>query len=69
MLAGRFHCAVKRTPTEVQRALAYVLLNARKHYRERRRRVPPLVLDGASLRRRSFARTNFAASKPGPAAR
>ncbi|MCY3623434.1 MAG: hypothetical protein OXH68_17215, partial [Gammaproteobacteria bacterium] len=29
-------------------ALAYVLLNARKHYRERRGRKPPVVLDGAS---------------------
>ena len=66
MLAGRFHCAVKRTPTEVQRALAYVLLNARKHYRERRRRVPPLVLDGASLRRRSFARTKLRGQQARP---
>ena len=48
VLADRFHHAVKRTPTEVRRALAYVLLNARKHYRQRRRRVPPVVLDGAS---------------------
>ena len=28
--------------------MAYVLLNARKHYRERRGRKPPVVLDGAS---------------------
>ena len=48
VLADRFHHVVKRTPTEVRRALAYVLLNARKHYRERRRRTPPVVLDGAS---------------------
>jgi len=34
VLADRFHHVVKRTPTEVRRALAYVLLNARKHYRE-----------------------------------
>ena len=39
---------LKRTPTEVRRALAYVLLNIRKHYRQRRRRIPPIVLDGAS---------------------
>ena len=44
----RFHHVLKRTPTEVRRALAYVLLNARKHYRQRRRRTPPVVLDGAS---------------------
>ena len=37
-----------RTPTEVRRALAYVLLNVRKHYRQRRKRIPPVVLDGAS---------------------
>ncbi len=48
VLADRFHHAVKRTPTEVRRAVAYVLLNARKHFRQRRRRVPPVVLDGAS---------------------
>lgn len=48
VLAGRFHHVVKRTPTEVRRALAYVLLNARKHFRQRRRREPPVVLDGAS---------------------
>ena len=48
VLATRFHHVVKRTPTEVRRALAYVLLNVRKHYRERRGRKPPVVLDGAS---------------------
>ncbi len=48
VLADRFHHVVKRTPTEVRRALAYVLLNIRKHYKERRGRKPPMVLDGAS---------------------
>ena len=48
VLADRFHHAVKRTPTEVRRALAYVLLNVRKHFWQRRRREPPVVLDGAS---------------------
>ena len=48
VLADRFHHVLKRTPTEVRRALAYVLLNARKHYCQRRRRMPPVVLDGAS---------------------
>ena len=48
VLADRFHHVLKQTPTEVRRALAYVLLNARKHYRQRRRRTPPVVLDGAS---------------------
>ena len=48
VLKERFHHVVKRTPTEVRRAVAYVLLNIRKHYRQRRRRIPPVVLDGAS---------------------
>ena len=46
-LKERYH-HVKRTPTEVRRALAYVLLNIRKHHQQRRRRIPPVVLDGAS---------------------
>jgi len=32
--ADRYHCRELRTPREVRRALAYVLLNARKHGRE-----------------------------------
>ena len=48
VLKERFHHVVKRTPTEVRRALAHVLLNVRKHYRQRRKRIPPVVLDGAS---------------------
>ena len=48
VLADRFHHVVKRTPTEVRRALAYVLLNVRKHFWQRRRGEPPVVLDGAS---------------------
>ena len=39
VLKERFHHVVKRTPTEVRRALAYVLLNVRKHYRQRRKRI------------------------------
>ena len=46
VLATRFHHVVKRTPTEVRNALAYVLLNARKHFRERRGYRP--ALDAAS---------------------
>ena len=48
VLADRFHHVAKRTPTEVRRALAYLLLNIRKHYREKHGRKPPAVLDGAS---------------------
>jgi hypothetical protein len=35
VLHGRYHLRILRTPREVRRALAYVLLNARKHWRER----------------------------------
>ena len=48
VLATRFHHVVKRTPTEVRNALAYVLLNARKHFGERHGRKPPVRLDAAS---------------------
>ncbi len=37
VLAERFHLRVLRTPLEVRRALAYVLLNARRHALARRR--------------------------------
>ncbi|MBW2666970.1 MAG: transposase, partial [Deltaproteobacteria bacterium] len=51
VLAQRYHAHVLRTPREVRRALRYVLLNARKHWRERRRAVPPARLDDASSSR------------------
>ena len=35
VLADRYHLRVLRTPREVRNALAYVLLNVRKHWRER----------------------------------
>ena len=48
VLHGRYHLRILRTPLEVRRALAYVLLNARKHWRERRKALPPMLLDEAS---------------------
>jgi putative transposase len=39
--ADRYHTHILRTPTEVHRALAYVLLNQRKHDRERHPAAPP----------------------------
>jgi REP element-mobilizing transposase RayT len=48
VLHGRYHLRVLRTPREVRNALAYVLLNARKHWKERRGVSPPLRLDEAS---------------------
>ena len=47
-LYGRYHLRVLRTPREVRRALAYVLLNARKHWRQRMGSPPPVRLDEAS---------------------
>ena len=48
VLHGRYHLHVLRTPLEVRRALAYVLLNARRHWRKQKGVVPPLRLDAAS---------------------
>jgi REP element-mobilizing transposase RayT len=48
VLHGRYHLRILRTPREVRRALAYVLLNARKHWRERHGAAPPERLDAAS---------------------
>jgi len=48
VLFGRYHLRVLRTPSEVRHALAYVLLNARKHWRQRKGSAPPVVLDVAS---------------------
>jgi hypothetical protein len=41
VLADRFHVHVLRTPTEVRHALAYVLLNARRHLAKMGRRIDP----------------------------
>jgi REP element-mobilizing transposase RayT len=53
VLDGRYHLRVLRTPREVRNALAYVLLNARHHWRKRgtgpARSAP--VLDAASSAR------------------
>jgi hypothetical protein len=48
ILAGRYHLHVLKTPREVRNALAYVLLNARKHWVQRGRKVPPVRLDECS---------------------
>jgi hypothetical protein len=47
VLADRYHVRVLRTPREVRNALAYVLLNARKHA-ARARRAPSRAIDPAS---------------------
>jgi REP element-mobilizing transposase RayT len=52
VLDGRFHHRVLRTPREVRNALAYVLLNARRHLAKRHGgRRPPVRLDEASSAR------------------
>ena len=48
VLHGRYHLRILRTPREVRSALAYVLLNVRKHWKERRGFAPPVRLDEAS---------------------
>jgi hypothetical protein len=41
VLADRYHARMLRTPTEVRRALAYVLQNARRHLAKLGRALPP----------------------------
>lgn len=48
VLDGRYHLRVLRTPSEVRNAIAYVLLNARKHWRQRNGSAPPVRVDAAS---------------------
>lgn len=48
VLFGRYHFRVLRSPREVRSALAYVLLNVRKHWRQRNGSAPPVRLDAAS---------------------
>jgi hypothetical protein len=48
VLFGRYHLRALRTPREVRNALAYVLLNVRKHWRQRYGTPPPVRLDVAS---------------------
>jgi REP element-mobilizing transposase RayT len=52
VLDGRFHHRVLRTPREVRNVLAYVLLNARRHFAKRSGgKRPPVRLDAASSAR------------------
>jgi hypothetical protein len=48
VLFGRYHLRVLKTPREVRHALAYVLLNARGHWKQRTGSAPPVGLDIAS---------------------
>jgi len=51
VLDGRYHHRVLRTPREVRRALAYVLLNARRHLRKRGSTTGGVRLDPTSSAR------------------
>jgi REP element-mobilizing transposase RayT len=48
VLDGRYHLRLLGTPREVRNALAYVLPNVRKHWRQRNGHAPPVRLDEAS---------------------
>jgi hypothetical protein len=48
VLHGRYHLRILRTPREVRSALAYVLLNIRKHWRQSHGAAPPVRVDEAS---------------------
>src|SRR5262245_32524170 len=48
VLDGRYHARLIGTPLEARRALAYVLLNARRHWMKRHRTLPPARFDTAS---------------------
>jgi hypothetical protein len=48
VLDGRYHLRLLRTPREVRSALAYVLLNARRHWFKRFGLAPPVRIDEAS---------------------
>ena len=48
VLAGRYHLRVLETQREVRNAIAYVLLNVRKHFPKIHGQAPPVKLDAAS---------------------
>ncbi len=51
ILSDAYHAHILRCPAEVRRALAYVLLNVRKHFQQRNGSPPPVRLDEASSSR------------------
>ncbi len=76
VLSDRYHLRVLRSPLEVRRALAYVLLNARRHAAKRGAKLSKASIDPASSGRwfdgwkRSFrARSALPGREPLPVAR
>jgi len=66
VLADRYHVRVLRTPREVRNALAYVLLNARRHAAEASRKLTRvLLIDPASSGRWFDGWKCPVSSKPG----
>jgi REP element-mobilizing transposase RayT len=55
VLADRCHVRVLRTPREVRNAIAYVLLNARRHLAKRGRALPRIVRSDPASSGRWFA--------------
>ena len=48
VLDGRYHVSALTKPRQVRNAIAYVLCNIRKHYRQRNGHAPPVRIDPAS---------------------
>jgi len=67
-LHGRYHVRALQTPREVRNALAYVLLNARKHWKQRHGAAPPVRIDEASsgIWFDGWARRTWPPSSPDP---
>ena len=71
VLLGRYHMKLLRTPRQVRNAIAYVLLNARKHWLQRTGQAPPARIDEASSGRwfRGWKRKARSRSSPSLARR
>ncbi|MCH7868813.1 MAG: transposase [Myxococcales bacterium] len=48
VIAGRYHVQLLTSPQQVRNALRYVLLNIRKHFKQRNGHAPPVKIDEAS---------------------
>jgi putative transposase len=48
VIAGRYHVQLLTSPQQVRNALRYVLLNVRKHFKQRMGAAPPVRIDEAS---------------------
>ena len=51
VLSGEYHAHLLKTPREVYRAIAYVLMNIRKHYKQKHAKAPFVRIDSASSSR------------------